>query len=544
MYLKKIVVFFLGIGFNIYNINSGCNSCKVNKSNGNSNSEGNAGKESILPKPPVKLGYKPKHMQPNTTDMKPELFFKNHLDKKKSTKTQVSKTGNEEIKNNKTTKDVKYKKIKKNNIEEKSNPSINNNNNKVNNKPLVENDIKEKVNVDKKSKEDIINNKSNNEVKTQEQKIKEGNEKEDDKTDEEKKNEETKENVGIIIIKNGGNEITSKVKEIKKSDKEEIVFPFIHEKYRDDNSLIIYEVEKNIYSNINTSSTITFIHNGENITELDIPFFLAAFTISMNGNKYYYILFYHNSQGILDLFFCSEQDKKYDFENIKLILISNITSFDTMFARSNIKSINILNSFNTKCVGSMNMMFYECEKLKTITNLKFLDTSNVKQMSAMFHGCIELEEIDISCWDAKKIIHMDQMFKKCSKLKILKLPRYINENPIMNNIFNECKELQVLDLIFLNHIRPDINITKNEFSKLQTLYLDDSNFKNIEINFKELTSLETVYIFFNKTATEKDKNEILEQLKKNNFEANTDLTLYELPDKNKVPITEFIKKNN
>ena len=75
MYLKKIVVFFLGIGFNIYNINSGCNSCKVNKSNGNSNSEGNAGKESILPKPPVKLGYKPKHMQPNTTDMKPELFF-------------------------------------------------------------------------------------------------------------------------------------------------------------------------------------------------------------------------------------------------------------------------------------------------------------------------------------------------------------------------------------------------------------------------------------------------------------------------------------
>ena len=146
--------------------------------------------------------------------------------------------------------------------------------------------------------------------------------------------------------------------------------------------------------------------------------------------------------------------------------------------------------------------------------------------------------------DTKKIIHMDQMFKGCSKLKILKLPRYINENPIMNNIFNECKELQVLDLIFLNHIRPDINITKNEFSKLQTLYLDDSNFKNLEINFKELTSLETVYIFFNKTATEKDKNEILEQLKKNNFEANTDLTLYELPDKNKVPITEFIKKNN
>ena len=483
-------------------------------------------------------------MQPNTTDMKPELFFKNHLDKKKSTKTQVSKTGNEEIKNNKTTKDVKYKKIKKNNIEEKSNPSINNNNNKVNNKPLVENDIKEKVNVDKKSKEDIINNKSNNKVKTHEKKIKKVINKRNNKNEKEKKDEEIKENFGIIKIKNGEKGIEETLKELKKTDKEKKVFSIINGKYLDDNSLIIYEIEKNIYNNIKTSSTITFIHNNKNIKELDIPFFLAAFTINIDGNIHYYILFYHNSQDTLEDFFYSKQDKKYDFENIKLISIANIQSFNNMFKQSNIRSINILNSFKTNCVKKMYMMFKECKNLKTIENLKLLDTSNVDHMSMMFHGCIELEEIDISCWNAKKIIHMDQMFKKCSKLKILKLPRYIKENPIMNNIFNECKELQVLDLIFLNHIRPDINITKNEFSKLQTLYLDSLNFESYKINFNDLTSLKTVNIYFDETASEKEKNEIVNILEKNKFKRNEELILYKLINEDEWLINNFTKQNN
>jgi surface protein len=85
----------------------------------------------------------------------------------------------------------------------------------------------------------------------------------------------------------------------------------------------------------------------------------------------------------------------------------------------------------------MNGMFYNCSNLEKI-DLSSFDTRKVANMSDMFHGCSNLIKIDLSSFNTKKVTNMGHMFDNCYKLTEIKLNKnsyekikfYVNEDAV------------------------------------------------------------------------------------------------------------------
>ena len=72
-----------------------------------------------------------------------------------------------------------------------------------------------------------------------------------------------------------------------------------------------------------------------------------------------------------------------------------------------------LSNFNTSNVTNMCSMFCKCIKLKEIKGINKFNTNNVTNMKAMFQLCKELESLDLSNFNTKKVTCMVNIFNRC-----------------------------------------------------------------------------------------------------------------------------------
>ena len=75
-----------------------------------------------------------------------------------------------------------------------------------------------------------------------------------------------------------------------------------------------------------------------------------------------------------------------------------------------------LSHFNADKIINMDLMFYHCSKLKEIIGLNNLITDNVISMNSMFFHCISLTSLDLSNFKTDKVHSMQSMFAYCTNL--------------------------------------------------------------------------------------------------------------------------------
>ena len=131
---------------------------------------------------------------------------------------------------------------------------------------------------------------------------------------------------------------------------------------------------------------------------------------------------------------------------------------------NNLESIDSTN-IDTSSVTSMNHIFYGCYSLKSIKILEKFNTTKVESMRVMFFKCTSLLYLNLSSFDTTKVTDMNWMFFNCHNIKYLDIPNFspTNLNEIIEMFYN------MSSLIYLNIISFEINDetnTDNAFDKL------------------------------------------------------------------------------
>jgi surface protein len=84
-----------------------------------------------------------------------------------------------------------------------------------------------------------------------------------------------------------------------------------------------------------------------------------------------------------------------------------------------------IGDWNTSSVENMNLMFYDCQSLKSLGDIGDWNTSSVEDMSYMFAplppplAVTSLESLgNIGDWNTSSVTNMDAMFKDCTNLLV------------------------------------------------------------------------------------------------------------------------------
>ena len=158
-------------------------------------------------------------------------------------------------------------------------------------------------------------------------------------------------------------------------------------------------------------------------------------------NKLNIELYINNRNEEYKKYFIPEKEGTYT-----IILKFNISIKDCSYMFYNCYNIiNIdLSNFDTKNVLNVNNMFAFCESLKSINGISKLNTSNVADMSSMFCNCISLISLpDILNWDISNVFDMNHMFYACESLKSLPDITIWDTKNVkdMSYMFSLCKSL-------------------------------------------------------------------------------------------------------
>ena len=192
-----------------------------------------------------------------------------------------------------------------------------------------------------------------------------------------------------------------------------------------------------------------------------------------------------------------------DYVNYSNIPILDLSEFDTknikfmceMFFRYPYKEINLSN-FDTRKVIDMNNMFGECTSLQKL-NLSNFDTRNVIFMANMFDSCKSLIEIDVSHFDLRNVEFIGHLFADCESLQKLNLTNFDTRNiRDMHCMFENCKSLKELDLTnFTFTQKPTVTnmfkgcscvvYVKDEWSK--NYLIQNTGYINIQIKNNKMT---------------------------------------------------------
>lgn len=131
-------------------------------------------------------------------------------------------------------------------------------------------------------------------------------------------------------------------------------------------------------------------------------------------------------------------------ENASNLDTSNVTSMETMFARSNrLEKIDV-SDWDTSSVTSMNSMFHSARNIKDLDVSKW-DTSNVRDMSFLFYFT-QISNLDVSKWDTSNVANMMWMFSN-THLTNLDLSNFNTSNVTnMSRMFATNPRLRYIDL--------------------------------------------------------------------------------------------------
>ena len=125
--------------------------------------------------------------------------------------------------------------------------------------------------------------------------------------------------------------------------------------------------------------------------------------------------------------------------------ISELDDLSGVFARLNKVEVIDISGWDTSNVTFMDDMFRKCAKLKNIIGIENLDVSKLEDASCMFYGCENLIELDLTNWNPISLENMSYMFYNCLNLKIIKnienwqLPNIKD----VSYMFYECTKLDV-----------------------------------------------------------------------------------------------------
>ena len=157
--------------------------------------------------------------------------------------------------------------------------------------------------------------------------------------------------------------------------------------------------------------------------------------------------------------------------------ISELDDLSGVFARLNKVEVVDISGWDTSNVTTMEDMFRKCSKLKNIIGIENLDVSKLKNANSMFYMCENLVELDLTNWNTISLENMSYMFYNCSNLKIIKnienwqLPNIKD----VSYMFYYCAKLDVdLSNWDLTNIKDSLkegmvgnsHITKNHYPKL------------------------------------------------------------------------------
>ena len=133
------------------------------------------------------------------------------------------------------------------------------------------------------------------------------------------------------------------------------------------------------------------------------------------------------------------------FISLTDIDISELDDLSGVFARLNKVEVIDISGWDTSNVTFMEEMFRKCSKLKNIIGIENLDVSKLKNANSMFYMCENLVELDLTNWNPILLNSAWNMFSYCSNLKIIKnienwqLPNIKN----VSYMFYECTKLDV-----------------------------------------------------------------------------------------------------
>ena len=188
----------------------------------------------------------------------------------------------------------------------------------------------------------------------------------------------------------------------------------------------------------------------------------------------------------------------YNFLNIEntieISLEESLKSLACLFySCSQINEIDLSN-YDAINITNMKFMFFYCSSL---TSIKFGDfkTNYVEDMSFMFTGCSELQSLDISKFNTEKLTHMRIMFGSCTSLVSIDLSNLITSNvEDMGYLFFQCSNLKSINLTnkFSTQSVRDMDFMFSGCSSLELLDLSGFNtyqVKNMNWMFEKCSSL-------------------------------------------------------
>ena len=93
-----------------------------------------------------------------------------------------------------------------------------------------------------------------------------------------------------------------------------------------------------------------------------------------------------------------------------------MSNFSLMFADCKTLETIDISGFDTSAVIHFGQLFQSCTALTTIVGLDTLNTTSAQRFIKMFYNCSALTEIDISSFDASKVVYAEDMFGLCKNL--------------------------------------------------------------------------------------------------------------------------------
>ena len=211
-----------------------------------------------------------------------------------------------------------------------------------------------------------------------------------------------------------------------------------------------------------------------NIAQADIKDY--TFTFENPGNHTAYFLFDSEQIPLILTYFFGSEDNIIYIHFTKKFNTENVTQLPLFYGFSKLKYIDISN-FNIKNLIKMENAFCECSSLTTV-KLPNSIAPKLNSMSYMFYKCESLTSVSFSKamnYSTEKLINFENMFSGCSSLTSIDFS-YLKTKNIQNakGMFNNCISLTSLDLSNFTTYNLQMDNMFNNCTNLS--YLDISNF--------------------------------------------------------------------
>ena len=144
------------------------------------------------------------------------------------------------------------------------------------------------------------------------------------------------------------------------------------------------------------------------------------------------------------------------FIDLTDIDVSELDDLSDIFTRLNEVEVIDISGWDTSNVTSMDDMFRKCAKLKNIIGIENLDVSKLEDANGMFYMCENLVELDLTNWNTISLENMSDMFYNCSNLKIIK------------NIENwQLPNINDVSYMFYNCAKLDVNLSNWDLTNIK-----------------------------------------------------------------------------